>query len=235
MISQVRIKKPLAAEPARAKLSLAAAPESRLLNRELSLVEFFRQVLAEAQDRRSPLLERLRFLTIFSSIVDEFFMVRVSGLKETVEQDWMQPSPDGMTAAEQLEEIRNRIEPMVSEQMRCLTEEILPELAGQNIVVAAYESLSPEERRTAENYFTQQVLPVLTPLAVDPAHPFPYISGLSLNLGIRLKPAGPDDAEGSFVRLKVPHLLSGLVRVSDETKFTFLSELVAANLGSLFS
>src|SRR6185436_2440094 len=157
MISQVRIKKPLAAEPARAKLSLAAAPESRLLNRELSLVEFFRQVLAEAQDRRSPLLERLRFLTIFSSIVDEFFMVRVSGLKEEVEQGWMQPSPDGMTAAEQLQEIRNRIEPMTVEQTRCLQEQIMPALAEQGIVLTDYQSLSKAERDVADDYFTQQV------------------------------------------------------------------------------
>src|SRR5688572_1661594 len=100
-----------AAEPARPKLTLAPAPEQRLLNRELSLVEFFRQVLDEARDERNPLLERLRFLTIFSSIVDEFLMVRVSGLKEEVEHGYVHPSPDGLTAAEQLEEIRNRLEP----------------------------------------------------------------------------------------------------------------------------
>jgi polyphosphate kinase len=233
MIPQVQFKeRRSAAERARAKLSLAAAPESRLLNRELSLVEFFRQVLAEAQDRRNPLLERLRFATIFSSIVDEFFMVRVSGLKEAVEQDWLQPSPDGLTATEQLEEIRNRIQPMVSEQIRCLTEEILPELADRNIVVASYGSLSPEERRTAEEYFTQQVLPVLTPLAVDPAHPFPYISGLSLNLGVMVR--ADDNAQARFVRLKVPPVLPGLVQVSPETKFVFLSDVIAANLRVLF-
>jgi polyphosphate kinase len=233
MIPKIRIKDRLAAaEPARAKLSLAAEPESRLLNRELSLVEFFRQVLAEAQDPRNPLLERLRFLTIFSSIVDEFFMVRVSGLKEEVEQEWLQPSRDGMTAAEQLHEIRNRIEPMITDQMRCLREEILPELAKQKIVVAAYESLSAEECRIAEDYFTQQVLPVLTPLAVDPAHPFPYISGLSLNLGLMVR--SPDDDHARFVRLKVPPVLPGLVRVSSESKYSLLSEVIAANLGILF-
>src|SRR6266545_241046 len=108
-----------AAEPAKAKLSLAPVPERRILNRELSLIEFFRQVLNEARDQRNPLLERLRFLTIFSSIVDEFFMVRVSGLKEEVEHGWTEPSLDGMTAAEQLAEIRNRLYPMLAEQMRC--------------------------------------------------------------------------------------------------------------------
>ena len=122
-----------AAEPAKAKLALAPAPERRMLNRELSLIEFFRQVLNEARDERTPLLERLRFLTIFSSIVDEFFMVRVSGLKEEVEHGWVQPSLDGMTAAEQLGEIRNRLQPMLAEQMRCLTEEILPQLEHRRL------------------------------------------------------------------------------------------------------
>src|SRR5881397_571821 len=138
-ISSLPIKDRLsAAEPAKANLSLAPAAEKQLLNRELSLIEFFRQVLDEAHDDRNPLLERLRFLTIFSNIVDEFFMVRVSALKEEVEGGWIQPSPDGMTAAEQLQEIRNRLEPMAIEQVRCLQEEILPELAKQGIVLAAY-------------------------------------------------------------------------------------------------
>jgi polyphosphate kinase len=232
-ISNLPIKDRLsAAEPARAKLALAAAPERRLLNRELSLIDFFRQVLSEAHDDRNPLLERLRFLTIYSSIVDEFFMVRVSGLKEEVEQSWMQPSLDGMTAAEQLQEIRNRLEPMTIEQTRCWQEEILPELAQQEIVVTHYESLSKAERDVADDCFAQQVLPVLTPLGVDPAHPFPYISGLSLNLGIMVRSA--DDEAARFVRLKVPPVLPGLVQVSDETKYVFLSEVIAANLGALF-
>src|ERR1044071_2465239 len=110
MISKLPLKERLeAAEPAKAKLALAPAPEKRFLNRELSLIEFFRQVLDEARDAKNPLLERLRFITIFSTIVDEFFMVRVSGLKEAVEHGYTQPSPDGLTAAEQLTEIRNRL------------------------------------------------------------------------------------------------------------------------------
>src|SRR5947208_8600540 len=112
-ISNISIKNRLmAAQPAKAKLSLAPAPERRLLNRELSLMRFFRQVLAEAREDRNPLLERLRFLTIFSSIVDEFFMVRVSGLKDEVEPGWDQPSLDGLTADEHLMEIRSRLQPM---------------------------------------------------------------------------------------------------------------------------
>ena len=223
-----------AAEPARPKLTLAPAPEQRLLNRELSLIEFFRQVLDETRDERNPLLERLRFLTIFSVIVDEFFMVRVSGLKEEVEQGDVHPSPDGLTAAEQLEEIRNRLEPMFTAQVQGLREEILPQLEQQNIVVATYDSLSRIERERADEYFAQHVFPVLTPLAVDPAHPFPYISGLSLNFGIMIKAAESDDGKGSFVRLKVPPLLPGLIQLFDEAKFIPLSEIIAANLGSLF-
>jgi polyphosphate kinase len=232
-ISNTQLKDRLtAAGPERAKL--AHIKGNRLLNRELSLVEFFRQVLDEARDHRNPLLERLRFLTIFTNIVDEFFMVRVSGLKEEVEQDYTQPSPDGMTAAEQLREIRNRIEPMVQEQMQCLQDEILPALARHGIVLAPYDSLTDDEREKVNEYFAQDVFPVLTPLAVDPAHPFPYISGLSLNLGIMVKATDSDDDEGSFVRLKVPPTLPGLIQIGDGERFTLLSEVIAASLGTLF-
>ena len=243
MISNLEIENRIGASPARPKLVKVTAPagaEQRLLNRELSLVEFFRHVLQEGLDDQNPLLERLRFLTIFSNIVDEFFMIRVSGLKEEVEEGWVQPSPDGMTAAEQLREIRHRLRPMVSEQMCCLHQEILPQLAQQEIVVASYASLSPAERAKADDYFKQSVFPVLTPLAVDPAHPFPYISGLSLNLGLMVESLDGDrfsraGSEARFVRLKVPPLLPGLVAISGEkNKFTYLSEIIAANLGSLF-
>ena len=234
-IQNISIKERLAvAEPAKAKLALAPAPERRFLNRELSLVEFFRQVLDEARDESNPLLERLRFLTIFSMIVDEFFMVRVSGLKEEVEHGWNEPSRDGLTADEQLSEIRNRLEPMMVEQMRCLREDILPALEKEGIVVATYDSLSKEERDAADEYFAREVFPVLTPLAVDPAHPFPYISGLSLNFGVCLRASEEDKRETRFVRLKVPPSLPGLVPINGETKYTFLSEVIACNLGSLF-
>src|SRR5215813_10523357 len=222
-----------AAETAKPKLTLAPAPERRLLNRELSLIEFFRQVLEEAQDERNPLLERLRFLTIFSTIVDEFFMVRVSGLKEEIEHGWEGPSLDGLTASEQLAEIRNRLEPMAAEQIRCLKKNILPQLEKQGIVITPYSQLSKKERDRADDYFAREVFPVLTPLAVDPAHPFPYISGLSLNLGMMVR-ASDSNAELRFVRLKVPPSLPGLVQVNDGTRYTFLSEVIAGNLGSLF-
>lgn len=243
MISNLQIENRIGTGPTRPKLvevPTHAAVEQRLLNRELSLLEFFHHVLEEGLDDQNPLLERLRFLTIFSNIVDEFFMIRVSGLKEEVEEGWVQPSPDGLTAAEQLREIRHRLRPMIAEQMRCLNQEILPELAQQEIVVASYASLPAEERSRADDYFKQCVFPVLTPLAVDPAHPFPYISGLSLNLGLMVESPDGDRfsraaSDARFVRLKVPPVLPGLVAVGEtKSKFTFLSEIITANLGSLF-
>src|SRR6266436_1483388 len=229
------------ASATRAKLALASpppAPEKLLFNRELSLVEFFRQVLEEGLEAENPLLERLRFLNIFSNIIDEFFMVRISGLKEEVEHGCSHPSPDGLTADEQLREIRHRLRPMIVEQMRCLKEEILPDLAEQGIVVTPYQSLSHEQRAELDEYFHDHVLPVLTPLAVDPAHPFPYISGLSLNLAVMVespdKVKSVDKSEARFVRLKVPPVLPGLIPIDKESKFVFLSEVIAANLGLLF-
>src|SRR5437762_3768831 len=211
------------------------SPEKLLLNRELSLVEFFRRVLDQALDEASPLLARLRFLAIFSDILDEFFMIRISALKEEVDEGWVQPSPDGMTPAEQLREIRKRLEPMFAEQMRCLKEKILPQLASEGIVLSSYASLSEAEQSKLDSYFDRNVFPVLTPLAVDPAHPFPYISGLSLNLGLMVQSL--DDASPRserFVRLKVPPVLPGLVQVGKKTKYVFLSDVIAANLGALF-
>lgn len=224
---------------ARAKIFLPETPhrvEKRLLNRELSLVEFFRQVLDEGLDEKNPLLERLRFLTIFSNIVDEFFMVRVSGLKEEIEQGWIHPSPDGMTPGEQLRGIRERLRPMIADLGSALKNDLLPSLAREGVVVTSLNSLTETERATLDHYFEAQVFPVLTPLAVDPAHPFPYISGLSLNLGMMVERTEPGagNREPRFVRLKVPPVLPGLVRVGQATRFVFLSELIAANLGSLF-
>src|SRR5580765_4203495 len=242
MISNEQITNQLiAVGSAPAKLFVAdrlTQPEKRLLNRELSLVEFFRQVLDEGRDDRNPLLERLRFLTIFSNIVDEFFMVRISGLKEELDENWTHLSPDGMTAEEQLREIGERLRPMITEHGRILKNQILPLLAHEGIVVTSLDSLSDDERCRLDEYFSERVFPVLTPLAVDPAHPFPYISGLSLNLGLMVEPAVQaidHRKEPRFVRLKVPPVLPGLVRVEDrDTRFVFLSELIAANLTALF-
>src|SRR5215212_7422754 len=208
-----------------------------LFNRELSLLEFHRRVLEEALDESQPLLERLKFTSIFSTNIDEFFMIRVSGLKEALEEDVTQPSPDGLTVKEQLKAIRERLLPMVAEQMRCLREDILPRLKAEGVEIVAYDSLSEDERRYLQDYFTEDIFPVLTPQAVDSAHPFPYISGLSLNIGLMVEPV-PEHGitqsltgtvESRFARIKVPPLVPRLVRVGETgAKFALLEELIAA-------
>jgi len=211
-------------------------------NRELSLLEFHSRVLEEALDSTNPLLERLKFLSIFASNIDEFFMIRVSGLKEEVEQEIDELSPDGMTPAEQLAEIRRRLLPLISEQMRCLNKEILPQLSEAGLELATYESLPRHEKEALTAYFIEKVFPVLTPLAVDPSHPFPYISPLSLNLGLIVDaPEESSVADGSrlneprFVRIKVPSVVPRLVPVGfSGSKFVLLEELIDANISSLF-
>ncbi len=244
-------KEPLAANNSGSGVLLveeAGAEEKALtadsfINRELSLLEFHRRVLEEARDESNPLLERLKFLSIFASNVDEFFMIRVSGLKEELEQNITELSPDGLTPAEQLFEIRERLLPMIEEQMRCLRDEIFQQLRAEGIDVAPYDSLTRKEKRELKAYFVESVFPVLTPLAVDPTHPFPYISPLSVNIGLVVQaPEEPSPAdppkfknEPRFVRIKVPSMLSRLIRVPDEeNKFVLIDDLIKANLDLLF-
>jgi polyphosphate kinase len=211
-------------------------------NRELSLLEFNKRVLEEGLDESNPLLERLKFLGIFSSNQDEFFMIRVSGLKEEFEEQVTELSADGMTPNEQLKEIRKRVLGLVEQQSKCLREEILPQLAAQNIHVVDYDSLSHKERGALNEYFMEKVFPVLTPLAVDPSHPFPYISPLSLNLGLMVRaPEGKSVADPKqkqvprFVRIKVPLVVPRLVPVGKlGNKFVLLEDLIEANIDSLF-
>src|SRR5919206_311981 len=159
-----------------------------LFNRELSWLEFNRRVLEEALDESHPLLERLKFLSIFSTNLDEFFMIRVSGLKEELEEEVVELSPDGKTPAEQLKEISARLRPMLETQMRCLKEEILSRLEAHGVRIASYKDLDKHERQRADDYFMEKIFPILTPQAVDPGHPFPYVSNLSLNLGLLVEP-----------------------------------------------
>lgn len=215
-----------------------------LFNRELSLLEFHRRVLEEALDESQPVLERLKFLSIFSTNLDELFMIRVSGLKEALEEEVTELSPDGMSIREQLQAIRERLLPMVEEQMRTLREDILPRLKSEGIEIVSYQSLSEDERRALDTFFTEDIFPVLTPQAVDPAHPFPYISGLSLNLGLIVEPI-PEHGitqsltgtvESRFARIKVPPLVPRLVRVGESgTRFALLEEIIAANAHTMFS
>jgi polyphosphate kinase len=227
----------------REAVDLATAPpldaRKYLFNRELSWLEFNRRVLEEALDTSHPLLERLKFLAIFSTNLDEYFMIRVSGLQEKLEEESVELSPDGMTPAEQLREISNRIRPMLAEHNRCLTEDVLPALAAQGIVVNTFSDLNEAERAFANKYFLEKVFPVLTPQAVDPSHPFPYVSNLSVNLAVMVESESKADvATGNgirFARVKLPSNVHRLVPI-DETgsRFTLLGSLIAANADKLF-
>ena len=210
-------------------------------NRELSLLEFHGRVLEEALDESIPLLERLKFLSIFSSNLDEFFMIRVSGLKEEMEHR-VEFSADGLTPAQQLEKSRERILALIAEQARCLREDVLPGLAQAGVSVVSYDSLSRHEKERLEHYFSEKVFPVLTPLAVDPSHHFPYISPLSLNLGLMVDPpknmkliSSRKLIDRRFVRIKVPSILPRLVPVgASNTRFVLIEEIIEANIRALF-
>jgi polyphosphate kinase len=215
-----------------------------VFNRDLNHLEFLRRVLDEATDESQPLLERLKFLSIFSSNLDEFFMVRVSGLKEMLEQEEdVGMMPGELRPSDQLKMIRQRLLPMLEDQMRALRERVLPGLQAQGISIVSFDSLSASERRVMGDYFMKSVFPVLTPMAVDPAHPFPYISSLSLNLGLTVEPRPEtsgirslvSDDETRFVRVKVPPVVPRLVPVDEtKTKFMLLEELIEANIHSVF-
>ena len=213
-----------------------------LINRELSWLEFNRRVLDEALDQRHPLLERLKFLAIFSSNLDEFFMVRVSGLQEALDAGITETSPDGMTASEQLKEISTRLRPMLETQMRCLKTDVLPGLAEKGIAIRPYGELNRREKKTANEYFLENVFPILTPQAVDPGHPFPYISNLSLNLGVMVAPQQSrktSEAAGAkgarFARIKLPPIVPKLIPIDEKgAGFTFLGSLIAGNIAALF-
>jgi polyphosphate kinase len=213
-----------------------------VLNRDLCQLEFFRRVLEEATDKSTPVLEKLKFLSVFASNLDEFFMVRVSGIKEMLSIDDIGPMPGELTPVEQLDVIRKRVLPLVAEQSRCLRDAVLPELESQGVVVARYESLSKDEKRSLADYFMKNIFLVLTPQAVDPARPFPYISNLSLNIGLTVE-SNPEDTlagtplgnEARFVRIKVPPVVPRLIPVKPgELKFALVEEVIEANIHSLF-
>src|ERR1043166_7341135 len=213
-----------------------------VVNRDLCQLEFFRRVLEEATDKTTPALEKLKFLSVFASNLDEFFMVRVSGIKEMLPIEDIGPMPGELTPTEQLAVIRKRVLPLVEEQTRCLREEVLPELAANGVVIAPYESLSKQERQSLSQYFMKNIFLVLTPQAVDPARPFPYISNLSLNIGLTVERNPEDTLAGAplgnevrFVRIKVPPVVPRLIPVNkDECMFALVEEVIEANIHSLF-
>jgi len=181
---------------------------SLYFNRELSWIEFNRRVLEEGEDPRHPLLERVKFLAIFSSNLDEFFMIRVSGLKDQLSAGVTNTPPDGLAPAEQLAAVRAAVLPLMQEQGRCFYNEVMPALAAAGIHLLRHDQLCPEERDYLRAYFHAEILPVLTPLAFDPGRPFPHISNLSLNLALAVR----DPRGGThFARVKVPTTLPRLV------------------------
>jgi len=210
-------------------------PSPLLFNRELSWIEFNARVLEEALDRSQPLLERLKFLSIFSTNLDEFFMVRVAGLQEQLETTPTSLSPEGLTAATQLNLISERLRSLLKMQTDCLLDDVLPGLEQFGIRILPYEQLSVMQKQQLERFFFERVFPVLTPLAVDPGHPFPYISNISLNLGILLaRTEGGVDVEPRFARVKIPPKVPRLVPVDGAGQFVLLEQLVSAHIDSLF-
>ncbi len=213
-------------------VGVAVPPETRYVNRELSWLDFNARVLHLAEDFELPLLERVRFLAIFSSNLDEFFQVRVAALKEQVLVGVRAKGPDGIDAAGQLRSIRSRVEDLVTQQTTVFTKELVPALRDAGIQFVDYEDLNEGDREQLDRVFDERVFPVLTPLAVDPAHPFPYISNLSLNLAVVAR--DPLSGEQRFARVKVPPLLPRFVALADGERFIALETLIAAHLDMLF-
>jgi polyphosphate kinase len=225
------------------QLSPMAADVSpqEFLNRDLSWLEFNRRVLHEALDERTPLLERVRFIQIFTSNLDEYFMKRVGGLKRQALGGVVAQTPDGLTPAQSLAGIRNAVLPMLARQAECYTKTLVPGLAAEGIHLLPWNDLTDVEKQQADQYFRASVFPVLTPLAVDPGNPFPFISNLSTSLGVILH--HPDREENLFARIKIPEVLPQWVRVGEmapspsaQTPWRFVSllSLIRNNLDDLF-
>jgi polyphosphate kinase len=210
----------------------AGQPEPHYLNRELSLLDYIARVLARAEDASLPLLERVLSLHYFAQNLDDFFQVRVAGLKEQLEAAPATASPDGMSPIAQLREIRQRVDQLCERERRLFQDELRPRLAGARIRLVETGGLSRKEAEQLSRYFRQTIFPVLTPLAVDPGHPFPYISHFSLNLAVIVR--DPLRRHQRFARVKVPPLLPRFVALPDGERFVALEQVIAANLQALF-
>ncbi|MBI4900665.1 MAG: RNA degradosome polyphosphate kinase [Actinobacteria bacterium] len=208
-------------------------PEGRYSDRELSWLAFNKRVLDLAMDEtRVPLLERAKFLAIFSSNLDEFFMVRVAGLKRRIAAGLATPSASAMMPRELYDAILARTHELVDEQSRVFADVVRPELAAQGIKILRWSELHEDEKNSLTQLFNDRILPVLTPLAVDPSHPFPYISGLSINLAVQLR--HPVTGALSFARVKVPNILSRFLRLAED-RFVPLEDVIASHLDHLFT
>lgn len=202
------------------------------INRELSWLQFNARVLHEAVDPRNRLLERLKFLAIFSTNLDEFYMVRVAGLRRQIAAGVQHVPPDGMTPAQQLAAIAVRVAELMEQQRRCLYDLLLPELEKHGIKLMKMSDLTPAEWQTADQFFEAQVFPVLTPLAIEPGHPLPYISNLSLSLAVQIY--DPASGDSRFARVKVPKSLPRWIPFGRANHFVPLEQVIGANLGALF-
>lgn len=236
----------LAAPPAATPAAISdALPEDRYLNRELSWLDFNARVLALADDNSLPLLERAKFLAIFASNLDEFYMVRVAGLKRRDEMGLSVRSADGLTPREQLARIGEQTQRIATRHARVFLDSVRPALAEEGIHIVTWADLDQAERDQLSTYFNEQVFPVLTPLAVDPAHPFPFVSGLSLNLAVTVKQ--PEDGGQHFARVKVPDNVDRFVELESREparegsgearamiRYLPMEELIAAFLPVLF-
>ncbi len=209
-----------------------ASKNPSYLNRELSWLEFNARVLHEAEDERTPLLERVKFLAIFSSNLDEFFMVRVAGLRRQLSAGVLQTPADGLTPSEQLDLIDARVRELNARARSLLMDTLLPALGALGVRLVDPDALEPDERETLDAYFRDSVFPVLTPLAVDPGHPFPYISNLSLSLAVELR--DPERGDIRFARVKVPKSLPRWVPTGRAHRYVPLESLIGARLDALF-
>ncbi len=205
---------------------------TRYFNRELSVLDFQARVLALAENPDVPLLERAKFVAIVSGNLDEFFQVRVAGLKEQVVSGVAATSPDGMTPDAQLDAIRRKVVPLMERRDHIFMKSLLPELEESGIRLADYSQLAGDDRKELDEIFESQIYPVLTPLAVDPAHPFPYISNLSLNLAVLT--ADPVDGDIQFARVKVPPILPRFIVLADGERFVPLEQVIAHHVDRLF-
>ena len=206
--------------------------DTNVFNRELSWLAFNARVLQLSSDTEVPLLEQIRFLAIFSSNLDEFFQVRVSGLRDQQAAGISTPASDGRLPAEQLALVRDIVTDLVAEQERVLIHEIMPALREQGIELSAWHELDNDDQAELSERFRNRIFPVLTPLAVDPGHPFPYVSDLSLNLAVVVR--DPRDERELFARVKVPNTLPRWLQIADTDRFVPIEEVIAAHLDQLF-
>jgi polyphosphate kinase len=216
----------------RPSVQTRALPQDRFFNREISRLDFDSRVLTIAEDRARPLAERLRFLAILSDSLDDFFQVRVAGLREQLMAPVSLTSPDGMTPQEQLDRIGERVRDLVKRQSAVFSNDMLPALAEADFHLTSTAELGKADRVQLARVFQERIFPVLTPLAVDPAHPFPYISNLSLNLAVMVR--DPVRNQPRFARVKVPPLLPRFIALPDGQRFVPLEQVIALHLPVLF-